>query len=130
MKTNLVLGLAAILMMSAAPALGAGNAQSGPSVGDCISDGFYGNEPNIVGPFAPGGPAEQAPGTKAGRVVPSQSPGPKVTNPDGTVRPGASVGDVHQTFGGGTLPAFCRANPGGLSVAPAARIVNAGGIKE
>ena len=73
-----------------------------------ISDGFYGNEPNIVGPFAPGGPAEQEPGTKGGRVVASQSPGPKVTNPDGSVRPGASVGDVHKQFGGGVVPAFCR----------------------
>lgn len=88
--------------------MAAGNAQSGPTVGDCISDGFYGNEPNIVGPFAPGGPAEQDPGTKGGRVVASQSPGPKVTNPDGSVRQGASVGDVNKTFGGGALPAYCR----------------------
>ncbi len=65
--------------------------------GDAISDGFYGNEPNIVDPFAPGGPNEQEPGSQAGRVVPSQSPGPKVTNPDGTVREGASWGDVQKT---------------------------------
>jgi|SRR5687768_4499078 len=67
------------------------------TVGDFISDGFYGNEPNIVDPFAPGGPSEQEPGTKGGRVVPSQSPGPKVTNPDGSVRQGASWGDIQQT---------------------------------
>jgi hypothetical protein len=51
------------------------------TVGDFISDGFYGNEPNEVD----------------GHTVPSQSPGPKVTNPDGSVRPGASWGDVQQT---------------------------------
>ena len=44
--------------------------------GDFMSDTIFGNEPNIVGPFAPGGPSEQEPGTKAGRVVPSSSPGP------------------------------------------------------
>ena len=44
--------------------------------GDFMSDTIFGNEPNIVGPFSPGGPSEQEPGTKAGRVVPSSSPGP------------------------------------------------------
>ena len=44
--------------------------------GDFMSDVIFGNEPNIVGPFAPGGPSEQEPGTKGGRVVPSASPGP------------------------------------------------------
>lgn len=67
------------------------------TMGDAISDGWYGNEPNIVGPFEPGGPSEQEPGTVGGRVVPSQSPGPKVTNPDGSVRDGASWGEVQQT---------------------------------
>jgi|SRR5215212_8328714 hypothetical protein len=105
---RILVGLVAVLAMAVAPAasFGAGNDQSGPTVGDCISDGFYGNEPNIVGPFAPGGPQEQEPGTQAGRVVPSQSPGPKVTNPDGSVRDGASVGDVHQL--GFSVPAICR----------------------
>jgi hypothetical protein len=106
-KTIYFAALAGAFIVSGA-ASAAGNNKSGPTVGDCISDGFYGNEPNIVGPFAPGGPAEQEPGTKGGRVVASQSPGPKVTNPDGSVRPGASVGDVNQQFGGGALPAFCR----------------------
>ena len=95
--------------LSPAAGLAAGNNHNGPTVGDCISDGFYGNEPNIVDPFAPGGPSEQTPGSKGGRVEPSQSPGPKVTNPDGSVRNGSSVGDVNQQFGGGALPAFCRA---------------------
>ena len=92
--------------------MAAGNNNNGPTVGDCITDSFYGNEPNIVGPFAPGGPAEQEPGTKGGRVVPSQSPGPKVTNPDGTVRPGASLGDVNKQFGPGFGPALCRSLTG------------------
>ena len=91
----------------------AGLAQSEGTVGDCISDGLYGNEPNIEGPFAPGGPEEQAPGSVAGRVVPSQSPGPFVNagpNPpprNDRVR-GSSVGDLNQTFGGGAVPEFCR----------------------
>ncbi|MCY7373977.1 MAG: hypothetical protein LH461_09830 [Spirochaetaceae bacterium] len=34
--------------------------------------------------------------------------GPTVTNPDGSVRPGASPGDVNQEFGGGALQEFCR----------------------
>lgn len=64
--------------------------------GDAIADGFYGNEPNMVDGTA-GGPSEQEPGTQADNVAPSQSPGPKVTNPDGSVRAGASWGDVQQT---------------------------------
>jgi hypothetical protein len=96
------------LVLAPATALSAGNAQSGPTVGDCLSDGFYGNEPNMIEPFAPGGPAEQEPGTQAGRVIPSQSPGPKKTEPDGSVVPGSSLGDIHQEFGPGIGPATCR----------------------
>jgi hypothetical protein len=110
--------VAATLVVSGA-AFAAGNAQSGPSVGNCISDGLYGNEPNIVGPFAPGGPAEQEPGTKGGRVVPSQSPGPFVNaGPNEPPRNdrvrGPSVGALNQQFGGGAVPAFCRADPTAL----------------
>lgn len=77
-----------------------------PTTGDCVSDGFLGNEPNIVGPAAPGGPSEQEPGTKGGRVVPTQSPGPKVNNPLDPENPrrGASVGEVNQAFRTGTTP--------------------------
>jgi hypothetical protein len=107
-KALIVLAVTASVAALPASAFAAGNANSGPTVGDCLSDGFYGNEPNIVGPFAPGGPAEQEPGTQAGRVVPSQSPGPKVTTPGGVVD-GSSLGDIHQQFGGGAAPAFCRA---------------------
>lgn len=86
----------------------AGFAQEG-TVGDCISDGLYGNEPNIEGPFAPGGPSEQEPGSLAGgRVAPSQSPGPFVNNPldpDNPTR-GSSVGDWMQL--GIDVPELCR----------------------
>ena len=44
----------------------AGNAHSGPTVGNCISDGFYGNEPNMADSSA-GGPAEQTFATLVGR---------------------------------------------------------------
>ncbi|MEO8548007.1 MAG: hypothetical protein ABI422_06535 [Sphingomicrobium sp.] len=109
-RKTILLGFAAATMM-AGPVSASGNAQSGATVGDCISDGFYGNEPNMANGAA-GGPAEQAPGTNAGNVIPSQSPGPKVTNPDGSVRNGASVGDINQEFGGGALNAYCRATTG------------------
>lgn len=59
------------------------------TMGDWVSDGLYGNEPNIE-PFAPGGPEEQEPGTKGGTVVPSLSPGPAlVSGADGP-----SMGDI------------------------------------
>ena len=82
--------------LAAAPAAADRNAQSGATVGDCISDGFYGNEPNMADGTA-GGPAEQTPGTQAGNVLPSQSPGPLVTNPaTGEVTRGHSVGHQHR----------------------------------
>ena len=43
----------------AAPSAAAGNGNNGATLGDCISDGFYGNEPNIE-PFAPGGPTNRS----------------------------------------------------------------------
>ena len=103
-------------ILSAALMAGPGFAQprpEQPTVGDCISDGGLGNEPNIEGPAAPGGPSEQEPGSQAGRVVPSQSPGPFVNagpNPpprNDRVR-GGSPGDFNQQFGGGAGPEVCR----------------------
>lgn len=99
--------LVGVFAIFALPAQAAGNQQSGATVGNCISDVIYGNEPNQAD-GTPGGPAEQAPGDNAGNVVPSQSPGPKVTNPDGSVRNGSSVGDFQQIFGGGSVTEFCR----------------------
>lgn len=63
----------------------AGPAQAGPTeprnnTGYCVSDIFYGNQPNLVD----------------GHVVPSQSPGPKKTDPmTGEVVPGNSIGDYN-----------------------------------
>jgi hypothetical protein len=105
---KIIIGATASLVMAGVavlPTMAAGHSQNGPTVGDCISDGFYGNEPNMAS-GAPGGPSEQAPGSQAGNVVPSQSPGPKKTLPDGTVVPGNSVGDYQQM--GISIPQICR----------------------
>lgn len=77
------------------------------NVGDCISDGLYGNEPNMAD-GSEGGPSEQAPGTQAGNVLPSQSPGPFVNNPTDPSNPtrGRSVGGWMQD--GVDVPAICR----------------------
>jgi hypothetical protein len=71
--------LAAMLVAMAAPAFGEGRGcnelpeyiqgtDPEAGVGKGVSDDFYGNEPNINDPYAPGGPQEQEPGTQAGRV--------------------------------------------------------------
>ncbi len=103
--------IAGAVLVLAVPAQSAGNPQSGPSVGDCISDTVYGNEPNMAN-GAPGGPAEQAPGSQAGNVVPSQSPGPFVNNPTDPDNPtrGRSVGQFQQD--GINIPALWRAGCG------------------
>ena len=89
----------------------AGNEQSGPTVGDCISDSVYGNEPNMRD-GAPGGPAEQEPGTKGGNVVATQSPGPFLNNPNDPDNPtrARSVGQFQQD--GINIPQLCRAAVG------------------
>ncbi|MBA2384683.1 MAG: hypothetical protein H0V68_08500 [Actinobacteria bacterium] len=86
----------------------AGNEQSGFTVGDCISDVVYGNEPNMANGVA-GGPAQQVPGTQAGNVLPTQSPGPFVNNPTDPQNPtrGRSVGQFQQD--GINIPELCRA---------------------
>ncbi|MEO7814863.1 MAG: hypothetical protein ABIR87_05395 [Sphingomicrobium sp.] len=95
-----------VLLSSTSPVFAAGNAQSGATVGDCISDGLYGNEPNVL--VGTGGPAEQAPGSKGGNIVPTQSPGPFVNNPTDPDNPtrGRSVGRFMQD--GIDIPAICR----------------------
>ena len=105
-----VLGLVA-MVCAAAPVQAAGNDQSGFTVGDCISDVVYGNEPNMANGAA-GGPAEQEPGTQGGNVVPTQSPGPFVNNPTDPDNPtrGRSVGQFQQE--GIDIPALCRAAAG------------------
>ena len=92
-------------------AFAAGNEQSGATVGNCISDILYGNEPNMAN-GAVGGPAEQIPGTQAGNVLPTQSPGPFVNNPNDPDNPtrGRSVGQWQQD--GVNVPEFCRTATG------------------
>ncbi len=99
--------LAAVAAFCAAPAIAAGNAQSGATVGDCMSDVLYGNEPNMADGSL-GGPAEQEPGTQAGNVLPSQSPGPFTNNPSDPDNPtfGNSAGAWMQE--GANIPALCR----------------------
>jgi hypothetical protein len=95
------------LLVVVAGAQAAGNDQSGPTVGDCMSDVLYGNEPNMAD-GSPGGPAEQEPGTQARNVLPTQSPGPWVNNPDDPENPtrGNSAGQWNQA--GFNIPALCR----------------------
>ena len=102
-----ILVAAAVAMAFAAPA----SAQVYDNVGDCISDGLYGNEPNMADGSL-GGPSEQTPGSQARNVVPSQSPGPFVNNPNDPSNPtrGRSVGGFRQD--GIDVPAICRAISG------------------
>lgn len=95
--------IAAISMAFAAPA----TAQVYDSVGDCMSDGLYGNEPNMAD-GTPGGPSEQTPGSNGGNVLPSQSPGPFVNNPTDPTNPtrGRSAGGWMQD--GVNIPELCR----------------------
>jgi hypothetical protein len=98
---------AAIALAFASPA----SAQLYDNVGDCISDGLYGNEPNMAD-GSMGGPSEQAPGSQARNVLPTQSPGPFVNNPDDPSNPtrGRSVGGwMQDDF---NVPAACRAVSG------------------
>ncbi|HEX6604674.1 MAG TPA: hypothetical protein VF027_07330 [Sphingomicrobium sp.] len=104
-RKTVFLGIA-LAALATAPAAADRNAQSGATVGDCISDGFYGNEPNMADGSL-GGPAEQQPGTQAGNVLASQSPGPFVTNPiTGEVTRGNSIGYYNSQ--GINIPALCR----------------------
>ena len=100
-----------VAALATAPAAADRNDQSGATVGDCISDGFFGNEPNMADGSI-GGPAEQEPGTQAGNVLPSQSPGPFVTDPNtGVVTRGNSIGFYNSQ--GINIPALCRAATSG-----------------
>ena len=89
----------AVLILPAS-SLAAGHSQNGPTVGDCISDGLYGNEPNMANQV-PGGPSEQEPGTKGGNVVPTQSTGPVREQPErsGQSAPAGGRGSVAAGWG-------------------------------
>lgn len=106
---KMILAAAAISMACAAPA----SAQLYDSVGACISDGIYGNQPNMADGSV-GGPQDQAPGSQAGNVLPTQSPGPFVNNPNDPDNPtrGSSVGDFQRAFGAGSVTEYCRAVSG------------------
>lgn len=100
---KMILAAAAIALASAAPA----SAQLFDSVGACISDGLYGNQPNMAD-GSPGGPQDQTPGSQANNVLPTQSPGPFVNNPNDPQNPtrGRSVGGFQQD--GINVPEICR----------------------
>ena len=110
MKTLMI--SVAFAALCAGPAMAAGNSHSGATVGDCMSDGLYGNEPNMADGSL-GGPAEQAPGSQSGNVLPTQSPGPFVNNPNDPDNPtrGRSAGAFNQD--GFNIPELCRIATGG-----------------
>ena len=103
-----VLMAAAVTMAFAAPA----TAQVFDNVGECISDGLYGNQPNMADGSL-GGPSDQAPGSNAGNVLPSQSPGPFTNNASDPSNPtrGRSVG-AYQRDLDLSVPEACRAFSG------------------
>jgi hypothetical protein len=89
---TIVVGFSAIA--TAGPALAQPTEDRNRStVGYCISDILYGNEPNL---------------DAEGNVVPSQSPGPFVNNPTDPDNPfrGRSVGGFNQD--GIDIPQLCR----------------------
>jgi len=71
--------------------------------GDFMSDVLFGNEPNMAN--ANGGPSEQEPGSQAGNVLASWSPGPFVNT--GFNEPPRN--DRVRGFDGGDLQAAIRA---------------------
>lgn len=107
MRNALLVVVAVALLVSVGSAVAAGNEKTSLTVGNCISDVVYGNEPNMAD-NSPGGPAEQDPGTQAGNVVATQSPGPWVNNPSDPDNPtrGRSVGGFNQD--GINIPEECR----------------------
>jgi hypothetical protein len=72
--------------------------------GDFMSDVIFGNEPNMAD-NSPGGPEDQAPGSQAGNVLATWSPGPFVNTGENE----APRNDRTMAFGGGDLQALVRA---------------------
>jgi hypothetical protein len=99
---NLAITAAVVALSSigfAAPAQAAPD-EPRNNVGYCVSDVFYGNQPNR---------------DADGNIVPSQSPGPNKTLPDGTVVQGNSIGDYNSGRVTGeqvNIPQLCRAAVG------------------
>jgi hypothetical protein len=71
--------------------------------GDFMSDVIFGNEPNMAN--AAGGPSEQEPGSQAGNVLASWSPGPFVNTGENL----PPRNDRTRGFDGGDLQALVRA---------------------
>ena len=99
---NLAITAAVVALSSIGVASPAQAAPDEPrnNVGYCVSDVFYGNQPNR---------------DADGNIVPSQSPGPKKTLPDGTVVQGNSIGDYNSGRVTGeqvNIPQLCRAAVG------------------
>lgn len=105
--STFVAGLVLVSLAGTTTSAIAAGPENNTTVGDCMSDVLYGNEPNMAN-GAPGGPAEQEPGTQAGNVVSTQSPGPWVNNPTDPENPtrGKSAGQWNQL--GVNIPALCR----------------------
>ena len=71
--------------------------------GDFMSDVIFGNEPNMADGSA-GGPSEQEPGTQAGNVLATWSPGPFRNTGENT----PPRNDRTMGFGGGDLQALVK----------------------
>ncbi|MGN6574485.1 MAG: hypothetical protein ACTHKG_02245 [Nocardioides sp.] len=100
-KFVLVASMVAVSTLGAMAPAQAGPTDPRDNVGYCVSDDFYGNQPNR---------------DAEGNVVPSQSPGPTKTLPDGTVVQGNSIGDYNSGRATGgqrvNIPQLCRAAVG------------------
>ena len=70
--------------------------------GDFMSDVIFGNEPNMAN--APGGPSEQEPGSQAGNVLATWSPGPWINTGENL----PPRNDRVRGFGGGDLQELVR----------------------
>ena len=85
------------MLVFASTALAAGNSpKTSATVGNCISDGLYGNEPNMADGTALMALLSRRLAPRAGNVLPTQSPGPWVNNPADPDNPtrGKSAGAV------------------------------------
>jgi hypothetical protein len=71
--------------------------------GDFMSDVIFGNEPNVL--VGTGGPEDQDPGSQAGNIVASQSPGPFINTGENL----PPRNDRTMGFGGGDLQALVKA---------------------
>ena len=116
-KLIVVVAVVAALVVSGSPIAAAGNGECRQEFGDAfvelsdegtrgdfMSDVIFGNEPNMAN-GAPGGPSDQAPGSQAGNVLASWSPGPWVNTGENL----PPRNDRTSGFDGGDLQALVRA---------------------